>query len=372
MISRSIRPLIESLIDNEKAIIIKGARQVGKTTLTQQLFGENKQVLWIDGDDPQTRVRWENINKTNIRLFIQDFDCIVFDEAQRISNVGLAVKMILDMKLNKQVVVTGSSTLNLSSKINEPLTGRKWSFELFPFSWSEIVNHKKLLPSIQALDLYLIYGLYPEIYTSKDHKMRRLKELASSYLYKDVLEVGGIRKPEVIIKLLRALAYQVGSEVSYNELSNMLQIDNETVKRYISLLEDSYVIFRLTPLSNNPRKEISTSRKIYFYDNGIRNALINNFNPLAERNDIGALWENFIISEFIKKSTYEEQGKKLYFWRDKKGAEIDLLIESNGSIAAFEIKSSDRKKGYFSKSFVQKYNPNQQTTIHRNNFFEYL
>ncbi len=372
MVQRNIQTSIEGLIDFDKAIIIKGARQVGKTTLIKALLAGKSNVLWIDGDDPQDRLLWNNTSKANLKLYIADFDFIVFDEAQRIENIGLTVKMILDLKMKKQVFISGSSSLNLSSSINEALTGRKWTFELFPFSWSEIVGEIKLFPAIQALDVLLIYGSYPEIFLSNKHKIRRLKELSSSYLYKDILEVGQIRKPDLIIKLLKALAFQVGAEVSYNELANMLQVDNQTIKKYIGLLEDSYVIFRIEPHATNKRKEIATSRKIYFYDNGIRNALINNYNPLSERNDIGALWENFIVSEFLKKQAYLEQDGTIKFWRTKSGSEIDLVLDVGPSLSVYEIKYNSKKKGKFSQLFIEQYRPEVMATINRANFFEYL
>lgn len=371
-INRTITNQIRELLDHKKAIIIKGARQVGKTTLIKQLLSDKQNVLWIDGDDPQARQLWHNINKATLQLFIADYDFIVFDEAQRIENIGLTAKMILDLQFGKQVILTGSSSLNLASSLNEPLTGRKWSFELFPFSWKEIVSSVKLFPAVQSLESLMLFGAYPEIYLAEQHKTRRLRELANSYLYKDVLELGKLKKPELIVQLLQALAYQIGSEVSYNELAKMLQADNETIKKYIGLLEDSYVIFRLPPLSRNPRKEISKSRKIYFYDTGIRNALINNFNPISNRNDIGHLWENFIIAEFKKKTAYTSEGTILKYWRSKSGAEIDLIIENGPSISAYEIKYNPKRKAKFPTSFIEYYQPQNMKTIHQDNFFEFL
>lgn len=372
MHNRELEDILLSFFDYKKAIILQGARQVGKTTLIESVLENKSDVLWVDGDDPQDRSIWNNITKANIRAYLTDYTFIVFDEAQRFENIGLTIKMILDLKLKKQIIVSGSSVIHLTSNVNEPLTGRKWSFELFPFSWKEMAKHLKLVEAIKQLDQFLIFGLYPEIATAKTHKIKRLKELTNSYLYKDILEVSDIRKPEIITRLLQALAYQVGSEVSYNELANMLQINNETVKKYISLLEDSYVIFTLPPLSTNPRKEISTSRKIYFYDNGVRNTLINNFDAISLRNDIGILWENFIVSEFVKRKAYHQTVDKLYFWRSKSGSEIDLVTQTGDNYAAYEIKYNPRKKAKFNPSFLENYKPEIQETVSKENFFSFL
>lgn len=372
MIQRTITSQLQGIIDFEKAIIIKGARQVGKTTLIQELLQDKENTLWVDGDDPSARSIWDNISKENIKRLIAQSSYIIFDEAQRIENIGLTVKMILDMKLNKQVVISGSSSLNLASSINEPLTGRKWTFELFPISWPELEAHQNLMVSLQQLETRLIWGSYPEIISSNTFQTRRLLELASSYLYKDILEYGDIRKPELIVKLLKALAYQVGNEVSYHELANMLQVDNETIQKYIGLLEDSYVIFRLNPLSTNPRKEISTSRKIYFFDNGIRNAIINNFDLIEARNDIGQLWENYIVSEFYKKSRYQELHDELFFWRSKSKSEIDLVKKQAETYHAFEIKYNPNRKARFAQSFIERYQPERCEVVHRDNFYGFL
>lgn len=372
MVNRIISASFLEYIDFEKAIVLKGARQVGKTTLIKQLIPE-KEALWLDGDDPNVRLRWGNISKENLLLFVSPYKYIVFDEAQRIENIGLTAKMIVDAKLEKQVVLSGSSSLSLASSTNEPLTGRKWNLELFPLSWAEIVAELGLLNALQRLDELLIFGSYPEIFSATNKKEKRLTELTSSYLYKDVLEYGDIRKPELLNKLLRALAFQVGSEVSYNELANLLGVDNQTIRRYIDLLEESYVIFRLEPLSKNPRKEISTSRKVYFYDNGVRNAIINDFNLLNERSDVGALWENFIISEIYKRERYKvDKQKQLFFWRSKNQAEVDLVLEYAQAYEGIEIKYNPNKKVRFPDSFKKTYAPESNQVINRENFFHYL
>ena len=372
-IQRTIQQAIEAIRGTGKAIVLQGARQVGKTTLIHALFDDTGDAtLWVDGDDQDDRRIWNNVSKANLPLYLGQKRYLIIDEAQRIENIGLTVKMIIDAGISVEVVLSGSSTLNLASTINEPLTGRKWSFELFPLSWAELSGFYGTVGALRQLEQRLILGGYPEVVTADTQKESRLREIANSYLYKDILDFGLVRKPEIIIQLLRALAYQVGSEVSYNEVGNALQINNETVRRYIQLLEESYVIFRLAPLSTNPRKEIFTSRKIYFFDNGIRNAVIGELGPLAGRNDIGQLWENFIVSEFYKKTAYANEGTRLYFWRDKQGAEVDLIIGRNGTYSAYEIKYNPRKTARFPKAFLDRYAPVSTETINRDNFIHYL
>jgi predicted AAA+ superfamily ATPase len=371
-IKREVRTLIDRRLNDHKALIIQGARQVGKTTLIYQVVGEAERVLWVDGDDPADRLRWGNIERSLLRRLVDGYDYLVIDEAQRIENVGLAVKMSIDGKLPVKVILSGSSTLNLASSLNEPLTGRKWSFELFPLSWREIESAYRFPVALDRLNELLVLGCYPEIVTAADSKEDRLREIAASYLYKDILEHGDIRKPDLIVKLLRALAYQLGSEVSYQELSLLLGVDNKTVQRYIQLLEDSYVLFRLPPLSTNPRKEISTSRKIYFLDNGIRNAVIDNLSPLGERNDQGQLWENFMVTELYKQQRNANRSGQFFFWRSRSQAEVDLVIRSGGETTAYEFKYNPRKRATFPRSFTERYAPGATHVVHPNNFYEYL
>lgn len=371
-IKRKIQEQIEKRLDDDKALIILGARQVGKTTLIRQILTNKEDVLWVNGDNPTDRLRWNNIDGTLLRQLLVGYQFLVIDEAQRIENVGISVKMVIDNQLPVKVILSGSSSLNLASSLNEPLTGRKWTYRLFPFSWHEMVSEYRLSSMLDRLQQILILGCYPEIITTEDSKQDRLREIASSYLYKDILEYGDVRKPDLIVKLLRALAYQVSSEVSYQELSRLLGVDIKTIQRYIQLLEDSFVLLRLPALSTNPRKEISTSKKIYFLDNGIRNAVIDNFRPLAERNDIGQLWENFIVSEIYKSRINKGGGDQFYFWRNRAQAEVDLIIRGNGKYEAFEIKYNPRKRGKFPASFIERYTPSQAITINSDNFFNYL
>lgn len=359
---------ITSFLPTDKAILIQGSRQVGKTTLIERITTRYSKVLWINGDDILDREDWGDIDREAVLRQVAPYDCVVIDEAQRIRNVGLAIKMIIDAKLGKAVFISGSSSLNLNSTITEPLTGRKWTFELFPFTYGEVETELGLRAARRKLKNTLIHGTYPEVFTAETRAERRLREIASSYLYKDVLEYGNVKKPDVLVKLLRALAYQVGNTVSIHELSQLVRVDAKTVDRYIDLLEDSYVLFRLPPLSTNPRKELSTSRKIFFYDNGIRNVLINDLRDYDGRTDRGPLWENYVISEFHKAVAYAGRGGSLFFWRSRNGAEVDLILQYNGQYFAYEIKANPKKHGKFLKSFLEAYAIKSTATVHPDNF----
>jgi predicted AAA+ superfamily ATPase len=372
MIKRILFEAIKAKIDYKKAIILLGPRQVGKTFLIQKITEEMKMpFLMVNGDNPADRLLWTNPDFQLIQSLIAPFPLIVFDEAQRIENIGLTTKMIVDAQLGKQVIITGSSALGLGDTIQEPLTGRKWEFTMFPVAWSELKDTNTLAKSLPMLEQLLVYGSYPDI-IMQDEKEELLSALSGSYLYKDILELGGIRKPEVLVRLLQALAWQVGNEVSYNELSKTVGIDKETIVSYINLLEKSFVIYRLNPLSRNVRKEISTSRKIYFYDNGIRNAIINNFKPISQRNDVGALWENYFITERIKLNAYQKLSNKSYFWRSKSHAEIDYVEEGTEGFIAYEVKWNEKKNAKFNTSFTNSYQPKDMIIINRSNFWNYL
>lgn len=372
LIERHLYRDIESYLPTPKAILVQGSRQVGKTTLIRQLTQRYESVLWINGDDVLDRTEWNDIDRTTLLQLVASYDCIVVDEAQRIQNIGLSIKMLIDAHLDKAIFISGSSSLNLNSTITEALTGRKWTFELFPFSFKEIAAEITPREAKRRLEELLVYGSYPEVFTAQSRRERRLREIASSYLYKDVLEYGNIRKPDVLVKLLRAIAYQVGSTVSIHELSNLVRVDAKTVERYIGLLEDSYVLFRLPPLSTNPRKELSTFRKIFFYDNGIRNTLIEDLRPFTNRDDRGALWENYVISEFQKAKAYAGGSGQLFFWRSRNGAEVDFVLLYNGVYYAYEIKANPNKQGRFSRSFMEQYDVRKLVTVNPTNFAEEL
>jgi uncharacterized protein len=371
MISRLLETNIKEDWDNRKAIVVIGPRQVGKTTLIEKMT-KGKTTLFLNGDNPETRTNITNASFVFLQNLIADYDVLVIDEAQRIENIGLTIKMLVDAKLNKQILVTGSSSLDLANKINEPLTGRKWEHNLFPLSWQEVRDHYSFAVATDKLEEFLIYGMYPEVVTAKTKKQKILSHIAGSYLYKDVLELVNIKKPDLLMKLLNALALQVGAEVSMNELSNTLGVDRMTIVNYIDLLEKAFVIFKLHPFSSNQRNEITSKPKIYFYDNGIRNAIIGRFNPLKTREDVGALFENFIISERKKKLSYEGFYGKSHFWRNTQQAEIDYVEIIENEIFAYEIKYNPKKSVRFSKSFTEAYFPKELNVINSQNYWEFI
>ncbi len=345
MIERTQAEKIKSLIGSNKAITLMGARQVGKSTLIHSLLDSDDKVLWLNGDDDDVRELFKNINSTRLKAIIGNKQIIVIDEAQRIHDIGLRIKLITDQIPGVQVIATGSSSFELSSKINESLAGRKRELKLFPLTFSEMVGHTSFLEEQRMLSHRMIYGYYPEAVTTPSEEKDILKELTESYLYKDLLSVDGIHKANVLVRLLKALSLQIGHQVSYNELSVLLGIDSKTVEKYISILEKSYIIFRLGSFSRNLRNELKTSRKIYFWDLGIRNAVIGNFSSLENRPDCGALWENFVISERLKNNEYNSAFTQSYFWRTKDQSEIDYVEEADGAMAAFEFKWNSFKSG---------------------------
>jgi predicted AAA+ superfamily ATPase len=370
MIKRKLFDII--LKKKGKAIIVLGPRQSGKTTLMNEITDPMENKLLLNCDDPLVRELLENANTERLRQIIGKHQVVFIDEAQRIKNIGLTLKIMTDQFKNVQLYVSGSSSFELANEINEPLTGRKWEYMLFPVSWEELQDHFDYLRSLQQLEQRILFGMYPEVITSSGFEQEVLKQITDSYLYKDILSFKGIRKPEVIIKLLKALAFQTGNEVSYNELGNMLQIDKNTISNYIDLLEKAFIVFRLQPFSRNLQNEISTNRKIYFYDNGIRNALIANFNPLSMRQDTGALWENFLISERVKYIHYYQMFVNQYFWRTKQQQEIDYLEERDGKLFIYEFKWNPKAKVKFPETFLKTYGNVETKIIHKDNFQEFL
>jgi predicted AAA+ superfamily ATPase len=356
-----------------KVLIVIGPRQVGKTTLIKSLCEKEGNYLFINGDDNEDRAILQEAGETKLRSIIGNYTTVFFDEAQRIANVGIILKIIHDHIENVRLVVSGSSALEIANAMNEPLTGRKWEYNLFPLSWGELKSHYGYARNIKNLNQYLIYGMYPEVISNPNEAESILKQISGSYLYKDILQYQGIRKPEVLDKLLLALALQLGSEVNYNELSRTIGVDRATVEQYISLLEKAFVVFRLSPLSRNVRNEMNTSRKIYFYDNGIRNAIIGNFKSIEFRQDIGALWENFVIAERIKTQSYNKWHGRNYFWRTYQQQEIDWIEEKDGMFSAYEFKWNTKKNNKkFPKTFLDNYSVVEQKIITPNNIDEFL
>jgi len=372
MIKRLIEKKIIDALNKKKAAIIMGARQTGKTTLLHQLFDDKKNVLWLNGDEADIQLILENITSTRWRVIIGENKILIIDEAQYIENIGIKLKLITDQLPDIQLIATGSSSFDLANKINEPLTGRKREIMLFPLSFNEMTNHHGLLDERRLLTHRMVFGYYPEVVSNYGNEKEILKELINSFLYKDILKWERIRKPDKIAKLLQALAFQMGQLVSYNEIGQICGLDSKTVEQYIILLEQSYIIFRLSAFSRNMRNELKNSRKIYFYDNGIRNALISNFNLVEIRNDIGALWENFIISERIKKLSNNNIWVNNWFWRTQQQQEIDYIEESDGKISAFEFKWNPEAKIKKLNSFLDAYSNSSLSVIHRNNFEDFL
>lgn len=355
-----------------KAIIVLGPRQTGKTTLMTSLANTFGKYLLLDCDDILTRQLLENANTEQLKQIIGSYKTVFVDEAQRVKNIGLILKIITDRFKDVRLLVSGSSAFELANEINEPLTGRKYEYLLYPVSWKELTDHFGYLQAMQQLENRILYGMYPDVIMNPGEEKIILKNLTSSYLYKDLLAQSGIRKPEIIERLLQALALQIGNEVSYNELANILQVDKNTIRSYIDLLEKVFVVFRLNPLSRNVRTEISTNRKIYFYDTGIRNALIANFNPLSLRNDTGALWENFLVSERMKLINYQQEFVNTFFWRTKQKHEIDYIEERAGKLYLYEFKWNEKAKHRFPETFLKNYSSDSKNLINRKNFHDFL
>jgi predicted AAA+ superfamily ATPase len=345
-IQRDLKTVLDSKIGKGKVLLLIGPRQVGKTTLLKNMLesvSAEKKVQFWNCDESDVRQFLSETNSAKLKSFIGNSDFIVIDEAQRVKDIGLTIKLLHDSFPNVQLAVTGSSSLDLSNSINEPLTGRKFEYNLFPFSTNELVNHTSMLEEMRQLQNRLVYGFYPDVVNNPGEEKEILTNIVNSYLYKDVFEFQDIRKSFVIEKLVQALALQVGSEVSFNELGNLLGIDSITVQRYVDLLEKAYVIFHTRSYSRNVRNELKKSIKIYFYDNGVRNSVISNFSPVELRSDIGALWENFLISERIKNNAYHNKNTKYYFWRTTQKQEIDFIEEVDQNLFAYEFKYNSKK-----------------------------
>ena len=372
MINRFLEQRIRDKLFKGKAILLSGPRQTGKTTLLNSIFKSEPGVRWMNGDDPETRLLLEDVTAIKWKRILGDSTVLVLDEAQRIGNVGLKLKLITDQMPEIQVVASGSSAFELANQVNEPLTGRKWEFRLFPISYGEMEANHGFVEEDRRLSERLVYGYYPEVVNHPGEERDVLSQLADSFLYKDILMWERIKKPEKLTRLLQALAFQMGNEVSYHELGQIVDLDNQTVENYINLLEQTYIIFRLPPLSRNLRKELKRKRKIYFYDNGIRNAIIAQYQPLELRQDVGALWENWLISERKKVLHYRGIHANAFFWRTQDQQEIDYVEERDGKMWAFEMKWSAKAKSAFSKTFTNAYPEHELQLINRENYFEWL
>lgn len=343
---------------------------MGKTTIVRTILG-GKGYLHLDGDNLKVRTLLSEPNSEEIRTIVGKNKFVFIDEAQRIEGIGLTMKIIIDQISDVQLFASGSSSFDLTNRVTEPLTGRKWEYKLFPISWEEYEDHHGYLDADQQLENRLIYGFYPDVLNNRGDEVEVLRNLTDSYLYKDILSYSDIQKPDVLDKLVRALALQMGSEVNYSELSQLVSIDKNTVIKYIDILQKGYIVFRLGSFSRNVRNEIKRGNKIYFYDNGIRNAIIGNFNPLGLRNDKGALWENFLISERIKQLSYKQSVSRAYFWRTKQKQEVDFVEENAEQVYGYEFKWSNKSGAKLPKTFVDAYSA-ESKVIDRKNFRDFV
>ena len=372
-INRSIEPKIRKNLFKGKVVIIYGARQVGKTTLSKKILADFKEDgKYLNCELASVQQGLSVIEAERIKSFLGDYKLVVFDEAQNIKDIGKILKVMVDTYPDIQIIATGSSSFDLADKISEPFTGRNFTYLLYPLSIREVVNQFDAFYGEAKIESILRFGFYPEVFSLSDEQAKdRLDEISSNYLYRDILRFDGIKKTDVVNKLLMLLALQLGQEVSYIELGRQLGINRLTVEKYIDLLEKSFIVFKLRSFSRNKRIEVSKSVRIYFYEMGIRNSLIQNYNPLEMRDDIGALWENFCIVE--RKKLLEEKGLRTnsYFWRTYSQKEIDYVEESEGKIAGYEFKWNSKKTYRLPKDFVEKYDAKVEI-INRDNFWKFF
>lgn len=371
MITRILEKELNTRLFKGSILILYGARQTGKTTVIRQLLTQH-QGLYFNGDEPDVRVLFNNRTSTELKQIVGDAKLVVIDEAQRIENIGLTLKLLHDQFPEIQLIATGSSSFELADRIKEPLTGRKFEFLLPPLSLEELDKHQGRIDTDRKLSHYAVYGLYPQPATlPMGAAKERLLELSSSYLYQDVLLMGGIRFPEKLEKLTRALALQIGQEVSFPELGGLIGLDKNTVETYVTILEKAFVLFRLPPFSRNLRTELKKRQKIYFWDTGIRNAILNAFQPLETRSDTGVLWENFIISERMKFLKNHLSANPSYFWRTHQQQEVDYVEDRQGILLAAEIKRNARK-GKIPKTFTQTYADSKTCIIDQKNWRDFV
>lgn len=365
---------LNQYLEAGKVLVVFGPRQVGKTTLVQDFLGETSLKFKLEtGDNIKIQALFASQDLQKILSYAEPYELIVIDEAQKIPHVGVALKMIVDHLPNIKIIVTGSSSFDLAGQIGEPLTGRKKTLTLFPLSQLEIKDEYGSYELEQQLHSYLIYGSYPEIITARtdEEKKTKIEEIAHSYLLKDILELERVKSSKILLDLLRLIAFQVGKEVSLSELGTQLGIDRKTIARYLDIFEKSFILFNVRGLSRNLRKEVSKSSRYYFYDLGVRNALIANFNPIELRNDVGELWENFIFIERLKKRSYKNLFANVYFWRTWDQKEIDIVEERDGKLFGYECKWSPSKTKA-PKDWLETYSEASFEIIDRKNYLDFV
>ena len=358
----------------DKVLVLYGPRQVGKTTLVRELAGKpDLSVRYTTGDDIRIQEVWGSRNLSLLEDHVHGYDVIVIDEAQRIPGIGLGLKLIIDAKPSCQIVITGSASLELAGQVGEPLTGRKTTCLLYPIAQLELLKAHNRSELKERLGDYLIFGSYPEVLTTKSSKdkIELLDEITGSYLLKDVLELERVKSAKLLFDLLRLLAFQVGNEVSLRELGGSIGIDYKTVARYLDLMEKAFILFNVRGYSGNLRKEVTRKSKYYFYDNGIRNSIIANFNQVEKRNDSGALWENFLFMERLKKSSYSRLHRNVYFWRTWEKQEIDCIEERDGGLHGYEFKYGKKKTATPAK-WVETYPSATYRVIDRDNYLDFV
>lgn len=331
-----------------------------------------KDFIWFNGDDPSDSALLSGSSGERLKGLIGSKDLVIIDEAQEINDIGRTLKLITDLMPDIELIVSGSSAFELANKLNEPMTGRKLELFLYPLSFSELVQHHGLKQEIQQLDSRLLYGSYPEIASCPGEERDLLLELTSSYLYKDIFKFGNIRKPKELEKILKLLAWQVGSEVNISEVAGEAGCSSHTVEHYIDLLQKAYIVFPLPAFARNLRNEIKKNKKIYFFDNGIRNAIIGNFSLLENRNDVGALWENYLVSERQKMNSNRSFYGSSYFWRTQQQQEIDYIEDIDGQLSAYEFKWNPKKKIRLPITFTRNYPLSHSAVINRDNYDSFL
>jgi predicted AAA+ superfamily ATPase len=373
VLPRFIFRKITGKFDQNRAIVVLGPRQSGKATLLKMLASTMEDdYVWFNGDDPSDASLLEGSSAERLKSLIGRKRFIFIDEAQEIRNIGRTVKLITDSIHNVCPIISGSSAFELSNRLNEPLAGRKSEFHLFPMAFSELAAHHGLKSEIQQLESRMVFGSYPEIVVNQGAEKELLAELTTSYLYKDIFKYGGIRKPKELEKIVKLLAWQAGSEVNISEMAGEAGISPVTVERYIDLLEKAFIVFELPAFARNLRNEIKKNRKVYFFDNGIRNTLIGNLSPLENRNDVGTLWENYLVSERMKVNSYTGFYGYSYFWRTQQQQEIDYLEELDGRLNAFEFKWNPHKRSRFPLTFTRSYPEASTTLVSRDNYEDFL